>query len=782
MTVTVNAGNVTPLFTQVSAVCTGGTFTLPTTSNNGITGTWSPAINNTATTTYTFAPATGQCATTATMTVVVNQPTTPTFSQVAAICSGGTFTLPTTSNNGVSGTWSPAINNTATTTYTFAPATGQCATTATMTVTVNQPTTPTFTQVAAICSGGTFTLPTTSNNGVTGTWSPVINNTTTTTYTFTPAAGQCATTATMTVTVNAGNVTPLFTQVSAVCNGGTFTLPTTSNNGISGTWSPAINNTATTTYTFTPSAGQCATTTTMTVTVNSSVTPTFNSYGPFCQNAPIIQPILPTTSNNGITGTWTPVAISTSTAGNIQYNFTPANGQCATATSITVVIRPELTPSFTQVSDICLGGTFTLPAVSNNGISGAWSPAINNTATTTYTFTPSAVAGQCATTATMTVNVVQPAVPTFTQVAPICSGGTFTLPTTSNNGIAGTWSPAINNTATTTYTFTPRPSTASCVTTTTMTVVVNQPVTTTFTQVAAICSGGSFVLPTTSNNGVTGTWSPAINNTSTTTYTFTPTAGQCATTSTMTVLINAAPPAPAVISPVTYCQGKPAQTLSATGTSLLWYSVSSGGSGSAAAPTPGTQNIGAVNYFVTQTINGCESPRARITVVISPNPIVSAGGPYIEIQEGSSIRLSGAAVGNSLTYIWQPINVSNTLTPLVSPSNDITYTLTATTRDGCTASDTVRVVVLKELVIPNVFSPNGDNINDTWVIEHILRYQSAKIDIFNRYGLKVYSTVGYAKAWDGTYKGNPLPVGTYFYVIQIGTNKKPLSGSVSIIR
>jgi gliding motility-associated-like protein len=767
----------------VAAICSGGSFTLSTTSNNGITGTWSPAINNTASTTYTFTPAAGQCATTTTMTVTVNQPTTPTFTQVAAICSGGTFTLPTTSNNGITGTWSPANNNTVTTTYTFTPLNGLCAATATMTVTVNQPTTPTFTQVSAICSGGTFTLPTTSNNGITGTWSPAINNTATTTYTFTPSAGQCATTTTMTVTVNQP-ITPTFTQVAAICPGGTFTLPITSNNGITGTWSPAINNTATTTYTFTPSAGQCATTTTMTVTVNASVTPTFNAYGPFCQNAPIIQPILPTTSNNGITGTWSPAAISTSTAGNIRYDFTPTPGQCAAATSITVVIRPELTPSFTQVSDICVGGTFTLPTVSNNGISGTWSPAINNSATTTYTFTPSTVAGQCATTTTMTVTVIQPAVPTFTQVAPICSGGTFTLPTTSNNGINGTWSPAINNTATTTYTFTPRPSVpgGSCVTTTTMTVVVNQSTTPTFTQVASICSGGTFTLPTTSTNGITGAWSPAINNTTTTTYTFTPSAGQCATTTTMTVTINAAPPAPAVVSPITYCQGKPAQVLTATGNSLLWYTVSNGGTGSAIAPTPGTQNIGSVNYFVTQTNNGCESPRARITVITSPNPVVRAGGPFIEISEGASIRLSGSAVGNSLTYVWQPINVSNTLTPLVSPSNDITYTLTATTRDGCTASDTVRVVVLKELVIPNVFSPNGDNINDTWIIEYILRYPSAKIDIFNRYGQKVYSTVGYSKAWDGTYNGNPLPVGTYFYVIQLGPNKKPLSGSVSIIR
>src|SRR5687768_1777998 len=204
------------------------------------------------------------------MTITVNPNVTPTFTQVAPICSGDALSaLPTTSNNGITGTWAPALNNTATTTYTFTPDPGQCATTATMTITVNANVTPTFTQVAPICSGDALSaLPTTSNNGITGTWAPALNNTATTTYTFTPAAGQCATTATMTITVNA-NVTPTFTQVAPICSGDALSaLPTTSNNGITGTWSPTLNNTATTTYTFTPTAGQCATTASMTIVVN----------------------------------------------------------------------------------------------------------------------------------------------------------------------------------------------------------------------------------------------------------------------------------------------------------------------------------------------------------------------------------------------------------------------------------------------------------------------------------------------------------------------------------
>jgi hypothetical protein len=138
------------------------------------------------------------------MTITVTPKTTPTFTQVATVCSGATIAaLPTTSSNGVTGTWSPALNNLATTTYTFTPTAGLCANTATITITVNPNIEPSFTQVAPICAGATLSsLPTTSENGIIGTWSPELNNLATTTYTFTPTVGLCTNTATMTITVN----------------------------------------------------------------------------------------------------------------------------------------------------------------------------------------------------------------------------------------------------------------------------------------------------------------------------------------------------------------------------------------------------------------------------------------------------------------------------------------------------------------------------------------------------------------------------------------------------
>jgi guanyl-specific ribonuclease Sa len=189
----------------ITAVATGGTLPL-TYSKDGITFQSSNIFLNLSAGPYTITvkDARGCTATSGATVATIGAAVTPTFTPVAAICTGSTLTaFPTTSLNGITGTWSPVLDNTATTTYTFTPTVGLCANTTTLTITVTPKVTPTFNPVAAICAGATLAaLSTTSLNGITGTWSPALNNTTTETYTFTPTAGLCANTATLTITVN----------------------------------------------------------------------------------------------------------------------------------------------------------------------------------------------------------------------------------------------------------------------------------------------------------------------------------------------------------------------------------------------------------------------------------------------------------------------------------------------------------------------------------------------------------------------------------------------------
>src|SRR5688500_88520 len=305
-------------------------------SNNGITGSWSPAVSTASvgTTTYTFTPAAGQCGGRAALTNTVTDQITPTFDPVDDVCLDATApVLPTTSNNGITGSWSPAVSTASvgTTTYTFTPAAGQYSEPATLTITVTDQITPTFDPIDDVCLDATApVLPTTSNNGITGSWSPAVSTASigTTTYTFTPAAGQCAAPATLTITVT-DQITPTFDPVADVCLNATApVLPTTSNNGITGSWSPAVSTASlgTTTYTFTPAAGQCAAPATLTITVTDQITPTFDVIADVCLNA--TAPVLPTTSNNGITGTRS-AALRAATNGTTTYTFTQATGQCA---------------------------------------------------------------------------------------------------------------------------------------------------------------------------------------------------------------------------------------------------------------------------------------------------------------------------------------------------------------------------------------------------------------------------------------------------------------------
>ncbi|RYE17160.1 MAG: gliding motility-associated C-terminal domain-containing protein [Sphingobacteriaceae bacterium] len=91
-------------------------------------------------------------------------------------------------------------------------------------------------------------------------------------------------------------------------------------------------------------------------------------------------------------------------------------------------------------------------------------------------------------------------------------------------------------------------------------------------------------------------------------------------------------------------------------------------------------------------------------------------------------------------------------------------------------------MILVPLVVPNTFTPNSDGINDTWDLRALLAYPDCLIQVFNRYGAMVYQRIGYTSGWDGTTGGRPLPVGTYYYLIDLKKGRQPLSGSLTILR
>ncbi|TAG30432.1 MAG: hypothetical protein EAZ35_07215 [Sphingobacteriia bacterium] len=191
------------------------------------------------------------------------------------------------------------------------------------------------------------------------------------------------------------------------------------------------------------------------------------------------------------------------------------------------------------------------------------------------------------------------------------------------------------------------------------------------------------------------------------------------------------------------------------------------------------------NYTVglkTTTSNGC-SNSFKSTIVVEP-ALANAGKDTV-VLESQPFILQGSG---GIEYLWQPptgLNNINIANPSGLLNNSQQYTVRVTTAQGCVGIDTVLVTVLRNLKIPNAFSPNGDGINETWNIEQLKDYPNAVVQIFNRNGQVIYSNKGSnIIAWNGNLNNKTVPFGTYYYIITLNNSlrNKPFSGWIMVIK
>jgi len=230
------------------------------------------------------------------------------------------------------------------------------------------------------------------------------------------------------------------------------------------------------------------------------------------------------------------------------------------------------------------------------------------------------------------------------------------------------------------------------------------------TATALTATGSNLLWYTLPSGGTSSTTAPTPNTTAggTTSYYVSQTVNGCESPrAQITVTVTATPAAPGVTSPIAYCQGSTATALTATGTSLLWYTAPSGGTGTPTAPVPSTATIGSTNHYVSQSVNGCEGPRALVTVNITastPAPVVTS--PVHYCQNATATALT--AIGTNLLWYADVSGGSGSTTapiPVTTAAGSTIYYVSQTTSCGEGPRAAIVVNVTATPAAPTATSP-----------------------------------------------------------------------------
>jgi len=203
-----------------------------------------------------------------------------------------------------------------------------------------------------------------------------------------------------------------------------------------------------------------------------------------------------------------------------------------------------------------------------------------------------------------------------------------------------------------------------------------------------------------------------------------------------------------------------------------------------------TTHVGSYNGPITLSAGNADSVLVAIpasTVIAAPLTIKpdDKTKPFGAVNPPLTITYTGFVNSDGPEALTIAPNVSTTATTS-SPVGQYTITANNASSPDYTFTYLTGVLTigpsLSSLNIPNTFTPNGDGINDTWAIPYLEYYPKCTVQIFNRWGQKLFSSVGYPVPWDGKYEGATLPTGAYYYIIDPKNGQTALAGSVAIIR
>ena len=150
--------------------------------------------------------------------------------------------------------------------------------------------------------------------------------------------------------------------------------------------------------------------------------------------------------------------------------------------------------------------------------------------------------------------------------------------------------------------------------------------------------------------------------------------------------------------------------------------------------------------------------------------------------ENLDVELSVSPQGGTdpYTYLWTNGDTDSTTNLALSPGP---LSVQVMDNNACTLDTTFRIAAMTPECVPNVFTPNNDQVNDFWNLEQAYLYSDSEIKVWGRFGRKVFESIGYENPWDGkTENGNDVPDGVYYYHIELGNGYDPIQGTVTILR
>lgn len=627
-----------------------------------------------------------------------------------------------------------------------------------------------------ICNGNTITL--TANGGVSYLWTPasglntfvgntVIASPTINTSYIVTGTGSNGCTSSKSVNINIVNAVPsnagTISGANNICQGQglfTYTVPIISNattyvwtlpNGVTGN---SITNTINANFASNAQSGNItvkgsnscgfSNLSTIAVTVNPIPSaPTVSNSISYCKNASTI-PLTATGSNllwysassGGIGSGTAPTPVST-IAGTTNYYVSQTINACESSRSQIAVIINAIpnTPTVTAAIAYCQNTTATaLTATGSNllwyttaigGVANASAPTPSTSNVGTINYYVSQTTNNCESMIAqiaVTINAI-PSAPTVINSFTYCQNSTSTQLsatgsslkwyTTSMGGTASTTAPIPSTSIVGTTNYYVSQTTNNCESPRAQVIItVNAiPSTPTVTNTIAYCknttatalaaTGSNLLWYTTATGGTSISTAPTPLTTivGTTNYYVSQTINNCESSrAQIAVTINTIPSTPTVTNTITYCQNAATTLLNATGSNLLWYNTATGGNGSVSNPTPSTATVGITNYYVSQTLNNCESPRAQIDVIVNetPNiPSVTSSVTYCQNISTSPLTATGS---NLLWYTSITGGIGNSVapTPTSSSTGNTNYYVSQTV-NGCESQRAQIIVTINAI-------------------------------------------------------------------------------------